>query len=205
MRLQASPPGTPTTLSERPPDTLASEHRLKARNADIGAARAAFFPRLSLTGSVGSSSTELSGLFDGGSRAWSFAPSLSLPIFAGGRNRANLDLAEVRKDAAVAAYEGTIQVAFREVADALTATDTLRREEAARRALADSSVAAMTLAKARYDGGVDDYLRYLDAQRSTFGNQVTLIQISTERQIALVDLFKSLGGGWEESPAGVQP
>ncbi len=202
--LQDIAPGTPSTLIERRPDILASEHRLKARNADIGAARAAFFPRLSLTGSVGSSSTELSGLFDGGSRAWSFAPSLSLPIFAGGRNRANLDLAEVRKDAAVAAYEGTIQVAFREVADALTATDTLRREEAARRALADSSVAAMTLAKARYDGGVDDYLRYLDAQRSTFGNQVTLIQISTERQIALVDLFKSLGGGWEESPAGVQ-
>ena len=203
--LQDIAPGTPSTLIERRPDILASEHRLKARNADIGAARAAFFPRLSLTGSVGSSSTELSGLFDGGSRAWSFAPSLSLPIFAGGRNRANLDLAEVRKDAAVAAYEGTIQVAFREVADALTATDTLPREEAARRALADSSVAAMTLAKARYDGGVDDYLRYLDAQRSTFGNQVTLIQISTERQIALVDLFKSLGGGWEESPAGVQP
>ena len=203
--LQDIAPGTPSTLIERRPDILASEHRLKALNADIGAARAAFFPRLSLTGSVGSSSTELSGLFDGGSRAWSFAPSLSLPIFAGGRNRANLDLAEVRKDAAVAAYEGTIQVAFREVADALTATDTLRREEAARRALADSSVAAMTLAKARYDGGVDDYLRYLDAQRSTFGNQVTLIQISTERQIALVDLFKSLGGGWEESPAGVQP
>ena len=203
--LQDIAPGTPSTLIERRPDILASEHRLKARNADIGAARAAFFPRLSLTGSVGSSSTELSGLFDGGSRAWSFAPSLSLPIFAGGRNRANLDLAEVRKDAAVAAYEGTIQVAFREVADALTATDTLRGEEAARRALADSSVAAMTLAKARYDGGVDDYLRYLDAQRSTFGNQVTLIQISTERQIALVDLFKSLGGGWEESPAGVQP
>lgn len=203
--LQDIAPGTPSTLIERRPDILANEHRLKARNADIGAARAAFFPRLSLTGSVGSSSTELSGLFDGGSRAWSFAPSLSLPIFAGGRNRANLDLAEVRKDAAVAAYEGTIQVAFREVADALTATDTLRREEAARRALADSSVAAMTLAKARYDGGVDDYLRYLDAQRSTFGNQVTLIQISTERQIALVDLFKSLGGGWEESPAGVQP
>ena len=203
--LQDIAPGTPSTLIERRPDILASEHRLKARNADIGAARAAFLPRLSLTGSVGSSSTELSGLFDGGSRAWSFAPSLSLPIFAGGRNRANLDLAEVRKDAAVAAYEGTIQVAFREVADALTATDTLRREEAARRALADSSVAAMTLAKARYDGGVDDYLRYLDAQRSTFGNQVTLIQISTERQIALVDLFKSLGGGWEESPAGVQP
>lgn len=196
--LQDIAPGTSSALIERRPDILASEHRLLARNADIGAARAAFFPRLSLTGSVGSSSSELSGLFDGGSRAWSFAPSLSLPIFAGGRNRANLDLAEVRKDAAVAEYEGTIQSAFREVADALTASDTLRREEAARRALSDSSQAAMALAKARYDGGVDDYLRYLDAQRSSFANQVTLIQISTERQIALVDLFRSLGGGWSK-------
>ncbi|ATR84924.1 outer membrane protein, multidrug efflux system [Stutzerimonas kunmingensis] len=199
MVLQDIAPGTSSELIERRPDILASEHRLKARNADIGAARAAFFPRISLTGSVGSSSAELSGLFDGGSRAWSFAPTLSLPIFAGGRNRANLDLAEVRQDAAVVDYEGTIQTAFREVADALAATDTLRREEGARRALADSSEQALKLAQARYEGGVDDYLRYLDAQRSTFSNQTTLIQISTERQIALVDLFRSLGGGWGQT------
>lgn len=196
MVLQDITPGTTSALIERRPDILASEHRLKARNADIGAARAAFFPRISLTGSVGSSSAELSGLFDGGSRAWSFAPTLSLPIFAGGRNRANLDLAEVHQDAAVADYEGTIQTAFREVADALAATDTLRREEAARRALADSSRAAETLAEARYRGGVDDHLRYLDAQRSSFTDQTTLIQISTERQLALADLFRTLGGGW---------
>ena len=196
--LQDIAPGTPSALIERRPDILASEHRLRARNADIGAARAAFFPRVSLTGAVGSSSSELSGLFDGGSRSWSFAPTLSLPIFAGGRNRANLDLAEVRKDAAVASYEGTIQGAFREVADALAATDTLRREEAARRALAGSSDAAMALAKARYEGGVDDYLRYLDAQRSNFNDQATLIQISTERQVALADLFRALGGGWAQ-------
>lgn len=194
--LQDIAPGTPSALIERRPDILASEHRLRARNADIGAARAAFFPRVSLTGSVGSSSSELSGLFDGGSRSWSFAPTLSLPIFAGGRNRANLDLAEVRKDAAIASYEGTIQGAFREVADALAATDTLRREEAARLALANSSDAAMALAKARYEGGVDDHLRYLDAQRSNFNDQATLIQISTDRQVALADLFRALGGGW---------
>lgn len=196
MLLQNIAPGTSSALIERRPDILASEHQLRARHADIGAARAAFFPRISLTGSVGSSSAELSGLFDGGSRAWSFAPTLSLPIFAGGRNRANLDLAEVRRDAAVADYEGTIQTAFREVADALAATDTLRREEAARRALADSSRAAETLAEARYRGGVDDHLRYLDAQRSSFTDQTTLIQISTERQLALADLFRALGGGW---------
>ncbi|RRV19980.1 efflux transporter outer membrane subunit [Pseudomonas sp. o96-267] len=197
MVLQDIAPGTSSELIERRPDILASEHRLKARNADIGAARAAFFPRISLTGSVGSSSTELSGLFEGGSRAWSFAPTLSLPIFAGGRNRANLDLAEVRQDAAVANYEGTIQTAFREVADALAATDTLRREETARRALAESSRAAEALAEARYRGGVDDHLRYLDAQRSSFNDQTTLIQISTDRQLALADLFRALGGGWQ--------
>ncbi|WP_249186706.1 efflux transporter outer membrane subunit [Pseudomonas sp. KB-10] len=197
MLLQDIAPGTSSELIERRPDILASEHRLKARHADIGAARAAFFPRISLTGSLGSSSTELSGLFEGGSRAWSFAPTLSLPIFAGGRNRANLDLAEVRQDAAVANYEGTIQTAFREVADALAASDTLRREEAARRALAESSRAAETLAEARYRGGVDDHLRYLDAQRSSFNDQATLIQISTDRQLALVDLFRALGGGWQ--------
>ncbi|WP_296233602.1 efflux transporter outer membrane subunit [uncultured Pseudomonas sp.] len=197
MVLQDIAPGTSSELIERRPDILASEHRLKARNADIGAARAAFFPRITLTGSVGSSSTELSGLFEGGSRAWSFAPTLSLPIFAGGRNRANLDLAEVRQDAAVANYEGTIQTAFREVADALAATDTLRREETARRALAESSRAAETLAEARYRGGVDDHLRYLDAQRNSFNDQTTLIQISTDRQLALADLFRALGGGWQ--------
>ncbi|WP_395505553.1 efflux transporter outer membrane subunit [Ectopseudomonas hydrolytica] len=194
--LQDIAPGTPSELIERRPDIRAAEHRLKARNADIGAARAAFFPRISLTGSFGTSSAEMSGLFEGGSRSWSFMPNLTLPLFDAGRNRANLSWAEVRKDAAVAAYEGSIQTAFREVADALAATDTLRREEAARRALADTSTATLKLARARYEGGVDSHLRYLDAQRSSFVNDLSLIESSTERQIALVDLFRALGGGW---------
>ncbi len=151
MLIQDIAPGTPSELIERRPDILAAEHVLKARNADIGAARAAFFPRISLTGSFGTSSAEMSGLFDGGSRSWSFVPTLSLPIFDAGRNSANLDLAKVRKDSAVAAYEGTIQTAFREVADALAATDTLRREEAARRALANTTNETLKLAKARYE------------------------------------------------------
>lgn len=196
MLIQDIAPGTPSELIERRPDILAAEHRLKARNADIGAARAAFFPRISLTGSFGTASAEISGLFDGGSRAWSFVPTLSLPIFDAGRNSANLDLAKVRKDSAVAAYEGTIQTAFREVADALSATDTLRREETARRNLANTSSATLKLAKARYEGGVDSHLRYLDAQRSHFTNESDYIETSTRRQIALVDLFRSLGGGW---------
>lgn len=196
MLVQDIAPGTPSELIERRPDILAAEHQLRARNADIGAARAAFFPRISLTGSFGTSSAEMSGLFDGGSRSWSFVPTLSLPIFDAGRNSANLDLANVRKDSAVAAYEGTIQTAFREVADALAATDTLRREETARRALANTSNETLKLAKARYEGGVDSHLRYLDAQRSSFVNESAYIETSTQRQIALVDLFRALGGGW---------
>ncbi|AZC24739.1 efflux transporter outer membrane subunit [Pseudomonas sessilinigenes] len=191
--------GSPSSLIERRPDILAAEHRLQARNADIGAARAAFFPRITLTGSFGTSSAQMSGLFDGGSRSWSFIPTLSLPIFDGGRNRAGLSLAEARKDSAVAAYEGTIQTAFREVADALAATDTLRREEAARRALANTSVESLKLAKARYEGGIDSHLRYLDAQRASFANETAFIEASTQRQIALVNLFRSLGGGWKDN------
>jgi len=199
--LQDIAPGAPSALLERRPDILAAEHRLKARHADIGAARAAFFPRISLTGSLGTSSADMDGLFDGGSRAWSFMPVLSLPIFDAGRNRAALDLAEARKDSAVAAYEATVQTAFREVADALAATDTLRREERARRALADTSRETLKLAKARYEGGVDDHLRYLDAQRSDFLNESALIETATQRQIALIDLFRSLGGGWPDEGA----
>ncbi|WP_085709843.1 MULTISPECIES: efflux transporter outer membrane subunit [unclassified Pseudomonas] len=196
MLVQDIAPDTTSTLIERRPDILAAEHRLQARNADIGAARAAFFPRISLTGSFGTSSAQMSGLFDGGSRSWSFVPNLSLPLFDAGRNSAGLSLAEVRKDSAVAAYEGTIQTAFREVADALAATDTLRREEAARRALANTSSETLKLAKARYEGGIDSHLRYLDAQRTSFVNETAFIEVSTQRQIALVDLFRSLGGGW---------
>ena len=139
----------------------------------------------------------MSGLFEGGSRSWNYIPTLSLPIFDAGRNSANLDLAEVRRDAAVAEYEGSIQTAFREVADALAATDTLRREEMARRALAETSTETLKLARARYEGGVDSHLRYLDAQRSSFVNESALIETATQRQIALVDLFRSLGGGWD--------
>lgn len=196
MLVQDIAPDTTSTLIERRPDILAAEHRLQARNADIGAARAAFFPRISLTGSFGTSSAQMSGLFDGGSRSWSFVPNLSLPLFDAGRHRAGLSLAEARKDSAVAAYEGTIQTAFREVADALAATDTLRREEAARRALANTSSETLKLAKARYEGGIDSHLRYLDAQRASFVNETAFIEVSTQRQIALVDLFRSLGGGW---------
>ena len=188
--------GTPSDLLIHRPDILAAEHRLRARYADIGAARAAFFPQISLTGLFGTASTDLSDLFRSGQRTWSFAPQLTLPIFNAGRNRANLDLATVRRDIAVAAYEQAIQTAFREVSDALAATDTLRCEEAARQTLAAASSEALRLAEARWRAGVDSHLRYLDAQRSDFANQALLIEIRTQRQIALATLFKTLGGGW---------
>ena len=197
MLLQDIGAGTPSDLLMYRPDVRAAEHQLQARNANIGAARAAFFPRISLTGFLGSSSTELSDLFNSGQRTWSFAPQISIPIFNGGRNRANLDLANLRKDQAIASYEKSIQTAFREVSDALAATDTLRREEAAQSALAKSSQLTLNLAQARYRAGVDDHLRYLDAQRSDFANQIALIQVETQRQIALATLFKTLGGGWQ--------
>ena len=132
---------------------------------------------------------------------WTFIPQISLPLFSGGRNKANLDLATVRKDAAVAAYEQTIQTAFREVSDALTAKDTLYKEEVARRALVESDNKALTIARARYTAGVDDYLRYLQSERNTFANELELISTATERQRAIVDLFTAVGGGWQETPS----
>lgn len=196
LLVQDLAPGTPSELLALRPDIRAAEHRLQSRNASIGAARAAFFPRISLTGLFGSSSAELSDLFESGQRTWSFAPRITLPIFDGGRNAANLDLAQVRKDMAVAAYEQAIQIAFREVSDALAATDTLRREEAAQRALVQSSAETLRLSEARYRSGADDYLRYLDAQRNDFANRMSLVQVETQRQIALTTLFRTLGGGW---------
>lgn len=194
--VQELAPGAPSELLGQRPDILASEHVLRARNADIGAARAAFFPRITLSGSFGSSSAQMSHLFEGGSRSWSFVPNLELPLFQGGRNRANLSLAKVRKDSAVASYEQTVQAAFREVADALDATDTLRREVRARHELAGASGEALVLARARYERGVDNHLRYLEAQRSHFNDQIDLIRVSTDRQLALVSLYRALGGAW---------
>ncbi|MCG3781548.1 efflux transporter outer membrane subunit [Delftia acidovorans] len=205
MLLQDLSAGTPSELLIHRPDIQAAEHRLRARSADIGAARAAFFPRISLTGFLGSSSADLSDLFRSGQRAWSFTPQVTLPLFDGGRNRANLDLAVLRKDMAVAAYEQAIKTAFREVADALAATDTLRREEAARLALRDSSRESLRLAQARYQAGVDDHLRYLDAQRNAFANESAYIDTVTQRQLALAQLFRVLGGSWTAPPTPSPP
>jgi multidrug efflux system outer membrane protein len=185
-------------LVERP-DVLAAEHLLKAANADIGAARAAFFPAIELTGSLGSASTELSGLFKHDSRAWTFAPQVSIPIFSGGANEANLEAAKLARATAVAQYEKAIQIAFREVADALAARGTLDEQLAAQQALVTASQDAYDLAQMRFRGGVDSYLSELDAQRSLYGAQQQLQLVRLHRLENLVTFYKVLGGGLREN------
>lgn len=193
--LSALPTGLPSDLLARRPDIRAAEQRLKSANANIGAARAAFFPRISLTAALGSSSPSLNGLFDGGSGSWSFAPQLTLPIFDAGRNRANLGLAEVRKNLAVADYEKTIQSAFREVADALAARDYLGEQVAAQRAVQEAQADRLKLLQLRFDNGVASSLDVLDAQRELFSAQQTLVQARLLRTTSAIDLYRALGGG----------
>jgi multidrug efflux system outer membrane protein len=149
---------------------------LKSANANIGAARAAFFPQITLTGSYGTASDELSGLFKGGSLSWSFLPQLTLPIFDAGRNRANLDVAEARKNIAVATYEKAIQTAFREVADGLAARSTFDQQLGAQEGLVRAEGERLELAQLRYNNGVASYLDLLDAQRELFSAQQNLIK-----------------------------
>jgi len=190
------PAGVPSDLLLRRPDLLQSEHQLKAASANIGVARAAFYPRISLTASAGSGSAELAGLFKGGSGTWSFVPQVSLPIFDGGANRANLDSAKAARDIAVANYEKSIQTAFREVADALADRGTVDERLDAQRALVQASGDALTLAKARYERGLDSWLEVLDAQRSFTSARQALIDIRLAQWSNGVTLYKVLGGGW---------
>lgn len=187
--------GLPASLLSARPDIAAAEQRLGAASANIAAARAAFFPQLVLTGSLGSASAELDGLFDGGSRAWAFAPSISVPIFDGGRRRASLDLAVVRSDMAVAEYERTIQIAFREVADALSARDALGRQVAIARQALDVQVRRARLAQLRYDSGAAAYIEVLDAQRDLLSAQQQLVQVRRALLSSHVTLYAALGGG----------
>lgn len=187
--------GLPSDLLTERPDIIAAEHRLQSANADIKAARAAFFPSISLTGSFGSASAELDGLFKGGSRAWAFSPSISLPIFDAGRRRANLDLAEVRSDMAVADYEKAIQTAFREVADALSARQWLTDQVANMEASVDAQTRRARLAQLRYDSGATAYLEVLDAQRDLLEAQQQLVQARRSLLSTHVSLYAALGGG----------
>jgi multidrug efflux system outer membrane protein len=194
--------GIPSDVLVRRPDVLAAEHQLMAANAEIGAARAAFLPAISLTGNFGTESTQLSGLFKGGSRAWTFSPDISLPIFAGGANVANLQATKLARDTAVAQYEKAIQTAFREVADALVARGTLDEQLAAQQALVTASAIAYRLADMRYRGGVDSYLTALVAQVALYSAQQQLQTVRVTRLQNLVTLYKALGGGLREHAAG---
>lgn len=198
-QLAPLPVGLPSDLLYKRPDIIQAEHQLKALNASIGAARAAFFPRISLTGAAGTASSELSGLFDGGSGYWSFSPSISVPIFNAGQLRANLDYAELSKNIQVAQYEKAIQTAFREVADGLAAQATYTRQVQAQRDLLATTADYYNLAERRYRTGVDSYLTVLDAQRQLFSVQQQLIGDRLAQLTSEVNLFKALGGGWQES------
>ncbi len=184
-------------LLERP-DVLAAEHELMAANANIGAARAAFFPRISLTANAGSASTELSGLFKSGTWALTGSASLLQPIFDAGRNQANLDVAKVNKDIAIAQYEKAIQTAFREVSDSLAGRATLGEQLRAQAAVANAAQVGFNLADLRYRNGVASYFDVLDAQRSLFTAQQATVQVQAAQVQNLVTLYKVLGGGWTE-------
>ncbi|ESQ89335.1 efflux transporter outer membrane subunit [Asticcacaulis benevestitus] len=189
------PAGLPSDVLIRRPDVLSAEHNIKAANGSIGAARAAFFPSISLTGSTGSSSGDLDGLFKSGTGSWSFIPSISVPIFAGGANRANLKGAEASRDIAVASYEKTVQTAFREVADALAVRATIdRRFDAADKAAKAADI-SLTLVRARYRSGIDSLLDQLDAERTAYATEQGLISIRQARSVNLITLYKVLGGG----------
>ncbi|MEO6699101.1 MAG: efflux transporter outer membrane subunit [Paraperlucidibaca sp.] len=199
------PGGIPAEVLVARPDVMAAEHLLKARYADIGAARAAFFPSISLTASTGSASTELSGLFGGGTRVWSFAPQIRIPLFAAGRNLANLRISQADRDIAVAQYEKTVQTAFREVADALATLSTRDEQLNARRAITKANDERLTLAQARFDAGLDNYLSLLDSQREAFSSAQDRIRAELAHQAAIITLYKALGGGTAAPPPAQMP
>mgnify|MGYP001554107488 FL=1 len=194
------PAGLPSDLLERRPDIRAAEQQLISANANIGAARAAFFPRISLTGNFGTASTELSGLFKSGSFAFTGAGQLLQPLFDAGRNQANLEVAKVDRDIAVAQYERAIQSAFREVSDALAGRATFGEQLRAQLAQAHAEEVRFRLSDLRYRNGASSYLEVLDAQRSLFAAQQAVVQVQAAQVQNLVTLYRVLGGGWKETP-----
>jgi multidrug efflux system outer membrane protein len=195
VTLDKLPADLPSTVLLRRPDVAAAEHQLRSANADVGAARAAFFPTISLTAALGTLSPQLSGLFGGGGDYWSVAPSANLPIFDFGRRRGNLRYAEATREAMVANYEKTVQTAFRETADALARRSTIGEQLDAQVSLAENADAAYRLAHARYAEGVDPFLTTLVAQRTRYAAQQSLVATRLTRQINAVELYRALGGG----------
>jgi multidrug efflux system outer membrane protein len=196
--LAALPQGLPSEVLLRRPDVREAEELLRSANADIGAARAAFFPSITLTGSIGTASSELSGLFGGGSFAWSFIPRVNIPIFQAGRLGAQLGAAQATRDIALAQYERSIQAGFREVADALALARTLAAQREAQEALLQAATEAHDLSQARYKAGRDSYLLLLVQQRTLYAAQQALVATRLQEQANRVALYKALGGGWKE-------
>jgi multidrug efflux system outer membrane protein len=187
-------PGLSSEVLLHRPDVLAAEHHLKAANANIGAARAAFFPRISLTAAVGTASAELSNLFKSGQETWAFAPQIVVPIFDA-RMWSAYDVTKLEKEISVAQYEKAIQTAFREVADALAVRGTVDQQIAAQQSLVNAVTETYRLSNARYTKGIDSYLGVLDAQRSLYGAQQGLIALRLARFTNCITLYKVLGGG----------
>jgi multidrug efflux system outer membrane protein len=190
------PAGMPSSLLERRPDIRAAEQGLIAANANIGLARAAYFPQLSLSGVLGGQSTQLSSLFSGPHSTWSFVPQVSQPIFAGGRLKSNVRLAEAERASALVQYEKTIQTAFTEVSNALIAKQRTRESRLEQERLVTALQDRMRLAYIRYRGGVDTQLNALDADRDLFQAELALAQIRLSELLSVVQLYKALGGGW---------
>ena len=199
------PPGLPSDLLQRRPDILQAEYNLKAANANIGAARAAFFPSISLTANAGTLSPDLSGLFKGGSGTWLFQPQINLPIFNAGSLSASLDYSKIQKDIGVANYEKSIQTAFQEVADGLAARQTYVQQLQAQQDFVSANQDYYRLAERRYRIGVDSNLTFLDAQRQLFSAQQALVTDRLAQLVSQVNLYKALGGGWNEQTAKNEP
>ncbi len=202
--LAAIPVGLPSDLLVRRPDIIGAEHALISANASVGAARAAFFPNISITGLLGFASPQLGGLFSGGNRYWQYQPQIQIPIFNAGV-AGNLDLAEARKNRAVAEYEKTIQTAFREVADALAGEATYWDQLEAMRALEATAREALRLANLRYETGIDSFLQVQSAEVNLYSVQQAFLQVGMESLLNRVALYKSLGGGWLEETASDIP
>jgi multidrug efflux system outer membrane protein len=203
--LSILPAGLPSDLLQRRPDILQAEHALKAANANIGAARAAFFPSISLTANAGTVSPDLSGLFKGGSGTWLFQPSINIPIFNAGSLRASLDYSKIQKEITVANYEKAIQTAFQEVSDGLASRKTFNEQLQAQRDFVTANQDYYRLAERRYRIGIDSNLTFLDAQRSLFSAQQSLITDRLSQLTSEVNLYKALGGGWYEQSGQAKP
>jgi outer membrane protein, multidrug efflux system len=191
------PAGLPSALLERRPDIRAAEQNLIAANAQIGVARAAYFPQLSLSGILGGQSTQLSSLFSGPHSAWSFVPQVTQPIFTAGRLRSNVRFAQAQRDSALVQYQKTIQTAFTEVSNALIAHQRVRESRVPQEALVAALEDRKRLAYARYTGGVDTQLNALDADRDLLQAELDLRQIRLNELLSVVQLYKALGGGWQ--------